>query len=224
MQLDWIAVHRDQAVFTSGDGPRLPEPPRRRTGGVRRRVLRRRARRPGPGPGRLFPDAGPPVAMGQQAHGDVRRRNRPAAHRPSRRSARTATRPSSPSGRSSTRSRPERYYVKTAHVGAEHGLHAGAVAAVHEGHPGHQRLAPRPDPRRRRPAAARTATHPRSRRRSATTTATTRPRAEGVTVPEDAVRAVAGKPAAAAGGRAAAGHHGVPAARRRARASRWCPR
>ena len=41
------------------------------------------------------------------------------------------------------------------HVRAEHGLYAGAVAAVHEGHPGHQRLAPGPDPRRRRPAEAR---------------------------------------------------------------------
>ena len=44
---------------------------------------------------------------------------------------------------------PEKCYVKTAHVGAEHGLHAGAVAAVHESHPGHQRLAPRPDRERR---------------------------------------------------------------------------
>ena len=51
VQLDWIAVHRNQAVFTVRRGARLPGPPRRRTGDVRRRALRRKAPRPGPGPG-----------------------------------------------------------------------------------------------------------------------------------------------------------------------------
>ena len=83
VQLEWIAVHRTRPS-SRPPRPRLPEPPRRRTGGARRRVLRRRARRPRPGPGGLSPHARPPVAMGEQALRDLRRRNRAAAHRPSR--------------------------------------------------------------------------------------------------------------------------------------------
>lgn len=133
IHLIWLAARRDRTTFTMRRGHRLrdvrPHRTRRRDGGR----LRRDPRGPRPGPGGLPPDAGPPLAVVEQAVRHLRGRGRAAAPRLPGRGRRhlpgAAVDPYV-----LQRLGPGQALRQDGALGPQHGLHARPVGRVHGGH------------------------------------------------------------------------------------------
>ena len=201
--LVWLAVRRDQTHLSLGAG--VDEDELYDAELDARRVARstRELRDLGLDPADYLLPAGAPVAVGAQARDHLRARRRPRATSCCLGDGRrTATARSSRSARSSTPSRPERHYVKTALSIQNMGFMRGLSPRYMAGDAGDQRLGRRASSRTTPSCAAAASGCCASSPRSATPATPSTGSRAAVAVPQDARRAVAREPGAAARRRA----------------------